>query len=424
MKMDPIMLLVGASALAATLAQAESVDLLPAAADDLVAAGLTARISAEDWPSQHVESATLSHHRLLSASGPSKPGLFGALTAGPSEPALDATRMAESRQYWVDARAEELSLGIELPLTAPGAILRISAPDGVRLDPNAVRLRFEGREVAAHSLSDAQATGAQLRRTGWSLPANTLAFRLDRRVGAGSLGLVVDGLPSGIAALVHVYEPNSPYVARLQLDHQRFIAGQAIDARIALADTRGSRVPGSASVVLAAPNGRSSGFLQRRAGSGTWSIIAPEQRAASVPGALHELQAHIDTSVDGIRVRRDLTHAVAITPALARLNGEAELLRGAELGLELGVETAIEGRFQLRGTLFAHDRRGQLVAVALAENAALLSAGVGRLTLDFDLDAIQRSGYQAPFELRELMLFDQGRMLLLESRQRALMIGR
>ncbi len=424
MKTNRILLLVGAVALTATLAHAQTVSLLPAAADDLVSNGLSTRITAEDWPSQHLESVRLSHQRLLTESGPAKPGLFGALSTGPSEPALDASRVAESRQYWVDARGDELGFGIELPLTAPGAILRISAPDGVRLDPNAVRLRFEGREVAAHSLSDAQATGAQLRRTGWGLPGNTLAFRLDRRVGAGSLGLVIDGLPAEVAALIHVHEPNSPYVARLELDRQGFIAGQTIDARLALGSARASGVPASASIVLAAPDGRSNGFLQHRAGSGVWSITAPEQRAASVPGALHELQAHIDTRVDGLRVRRDLTHAVAITPALARLSGAAELARGAGLMLGMGVETAIAGRFQLRGTLYGHDKRGQLVPVALAESAALLPTGAGQLALDFDLDAIERAGFRAPFELRELMLFDQGRMLLLESRQRALRIER
>jgi len=422
MNMNRILLLVSVAALTATLAQAQSVSLLPAGAGDLVAPGLSERIMAEDWPSQHVETARLSHQRLLTETGPTKPGLYGALSTGPSEPTLDATRVAESRQYWIDASAAELAYGIELPLTAPGAILRISAADGVRLDPSAVRLRFGGREVAAQSLSKAQATGAELRQTGWAVPSNTLAFRLDRTVGAGSLGLMIDGLPAEITALVHVYEPNSPYVARLEVDRQSFIAGQSIEARLALQHGRGSAVPASSSVLLALPDGTSSGFLARRAGSATWSIAAPEQRAAASPGALHELQAHIDTTVDGVRVRRDLSHALAITPALGRLSGSAERSGDSDLALRFGLSTAVEGRFQLRGTLHAHDRRGRLVPVALAESAAILASGAGELALNFDLDAIERAGYRAPFELRDLMLFDQGRMLLLESRQRALVI--
>lgn len=422
--MNRLLLLVGASALAATLAHAQSVALLPAGAADLVAPAISERIAAEDWPSHHSESISLSHQRLLTESGPTKSGPLVALAAGPSVPVLDASRIAESRQYWVDAGGAELGFGIELPLTAPGAIVRISAPDGVTLDPAAIRLRFDGREVSAQSLSDARATGAQLRRSGWALPSNTVAFRLDRKVGAGMLGLVVDGLPSDVTALVHVYEPDSPFVARLEVDRQGFIAGQQIEARIALEHDRGHSLPASASVLLASPDGGSRAFLERRSGDAAWMIEAPQQPAASTPGALHELQSHIDTVVDGIRVRRDLVHAIAISPALGRLSGNAEILRGAELAIGMGLETALDGRFLLRGTLYAHDKRGQLVPAALSESASNLTAGAGQLQLGFDRAGLEQAGFRAPFELRDLMLFDQGRMLLLESRQRALLIER
>lgn len=423
MNNKPTILLVGVATLAAALVQAQTTTLLPATAEDLVAAELSARIGAADWPSAHVEAATLHHQHLLIDSGPRKPELAATAAAGPSVPAIDARRIAESRQYWVDASGAELGFGIDLPLTAPGAILRISAADDVGLMPEQVRLRFNGREVAARELSSRQASGAEMRRAGWAVPSNSLVFALDRRVGVGTLRLRIDRLPGDSVALVHVFEPASPYVARLELDRQGFLAGQVIDARLHMIHPRGRIVPQQAGVMLVGPDASRGEMLEHRATTGSWSIVARRQ-VGGTPGALHELQAHVDTVIDGVRVRRDLSHAVAVSPALGRLTGTVTVERAANLRIGLDVSTAIDGRFQVRGTLHATDKRGQQVPVAVAETAALLSTGSGRLTLQFDLEQIEAAGYRAPYELRDLMLFDQGRMLTLESRQRALVIDR
>ena len=415
--------LVGTATLTAALAHAQPVPLLPAGPEDLVATQLSSRIGVGDWPSRHVESATLHHEHLLIESGPHKAGLFGADAIGPSVPAVDARRIAESRQYWVDAGAAELRFGVDLPLTASGAVVRISVADDVRLRSEQVRLRFEGREVAARDLGDRQASGAELQRAGWAVPTNTLVFALDRKVDAGTLELVIDDLPADAVALIHVFEPASRYVARLELDRQGFVAGETIEARLNLVHPRGRTVPQQASLMLASPDGGAGEMLQARAGTASWSISAPE-RARSTPGALHELQAHVDTTINGVRVRRDLSHAIAVSPALGRLAGTASVERAADLRIGIDLATVVDGRFQLRGTLHATVKRGRLTPVAVAETAAVLGAGAGRLALQFDLERLEAAGYHAPFELRDLMLFDQGRMLQLESRQRALVIER
>ncbi|MGB0513259.1 MAG: DUF4785 domain-containing protein [Wenzhouxiangellaceae bacterium] len=390
--------------------------LLPAGEGDLTATRLDEGLRAQEWTSIHAESAALNYQRSLLNAPLAKPGLAAAsLQIAAPTPGLDRTRIAESRQYYIDTDGAELGRGIELPLTAPGAVIRVSAAGNASLSLDNVGLRHNGRDVRALGFTEASATGASLRGAGWSVPENTIAFRLDKRVGAGTLGLVVDGLRSDQPVLVHVFEPDSPYVARLELNRQAFLAGQTLEAALVVHHPGGQIIPRAAGMMLRGDEDAIGNSMRPRAADGVWEITTAA-RAAEVPGTLHEVQTHVDTVINGIRVRRDLSQAVAIAPAMARLTGDVEIRREAGLNLALGVETALQGRYQLRGTLYASDKRGQLQPVALAESAAVLEAGRGHLGLQFDLDAARNAGYGAPFELRDLSLFDQGRLLLLEQR--------
>jgi len=412
----PAMLKAGALGCAlAVMGTAHAQSLLPAADGDLAAQRLDTGLRAQEWTSVHSETAALNYQRSLLDAPAAKPGFAGSVPRTAPAAGLDRTRFAESRQYYIDTDGAALGRGIELPLTAPGAVIRVSAAGRASLSLDNVGLRHNGRSVAAEGFTDASASGLSLRGAGWSVPENTVAFRLNKRVGAGTLNLIVEGLASDAPVLVHVHEPNSPYVARLELNRQAFLAGQTLEAALEVRHPGGQMIPRAAGMMLRADEDAIGNMMRPRASDGVWQITTAA-RAAEVPGTLQEVHAHVDTVIDGIRVRRDLSQAVAIAPAMARLTGDVQIRREAGLNLALGVETALQGRYQLRGTLYATDKRGEMQPVALAESAAVLDAGSSFLGLQFDLDAARSAGYGAPFELRDLSLFDQGRLLLLERR--------
>ena len=84
------------------------------------------------------------------------------------------------------------------------------------------------------------------------------------------------------------------------------------------------------------------------------------------------------------------------------------------------MDAASEGRYEVRGLLYGLDREGRLRPAATGHAAAWLPAGKGALTLRFDAATLKSSGLTGPWELRGLELRDQGRLGLLERRQRAL----
>ena len=419
--------MVALAVLFAGQAVAQSTVLLPPVAGDLVADQLSRSFQDTQWPSRHTEQASVSYQRsLVDVKRPAKIGLGGlaGLVADSTVPFSDSTLVSESRQYFVDASGQSLSEGIELPLSAPGAIIRISTSDAAgALSLDRLRLSIDGATVRARKVVERTVDGQSLNAAGMSVPSNSLAFRLGREAGAGTLGLTVDGLAPQQPALVQVFEPNSPWVARLRVNSQRFLAGQPIEARVLLESADRSLVPEMASAVLTAP------ALDQRFAldlldehAGTWRIAAPE-RVQSRPG-LYQVDAHAETEIDGLVIRRDLSHAVGIAPPTARLGSTVSVLRTKDrsLSLEFPVEATISGRYQAGATLYATDKRGRLVAVAVAETAGVLPASDASLRLDFDLDSPGLEGYGAPYEVRDLSLRDQGRMLLLEQRQRALVL--
>jgi hypothetical protein len=126
------------------------VEWLKSGERDLVADRLSA--DAASLPaSQHGESAPIQFSWAASAGHASQAGM---------QPAT-----VESRQYWVDIDGQALAAGIDLPTTAPGAVIRISALDGgttLQLDSARLQLAVDGIALDRAQLHDF-ATGANCR---------------------------------------------------------------------------------------------------------------------------------------------------------------------------------------------------------------------------------------------------------------------
>ena len=267
-------------------------------------------------------------------------------------------------------------------------------------------------------------TGKDMRSQGMRVPEDSLAFRLGREASSGTLSVALEGVPSGQALVIHVHEPNSPWVARLALPRQNFLSGQSLDFDLELGNGRQPLAIGSVQAVLARPGagpplapprrppaaGPPPGPPRRcpprpfRAARPQGAPLAPRNPAPS-PGP------SLPPSPWPGQPPRPFPASAPSPPAPPRRCGA-------------WCRAAMGGRFQVNAEVLGTNARGQLEPLGYVQSAAVLEAGSGTIGLEIDPGMLRASGLSAPFEVHNLALLDQGRMYLLEQRARALRIER
>lgn len=385
--------LIGALLAAAPLAAAAR--LLPPGAADVA----PARLQALPAPTGDVERAPV---RFAWALDPSAP--------------LEATtpHVAESREYWRLVDAAELERGIDLQTTAPGAVVRLSPADGKAIDPAAIRLSTRtattagAREtpIAAPLAFEQRHDAAAMRAAGLDVPDGSAVVRIAKSHGAGTFRLQA---PASGRTLVHVYEPDSPYVLKAQAIRDDVLAGERLEVAAVLQRGVTKLGGGALSGDLVSPSGARWPLTFR---DGRASIVVPAD-AGDTPG-LWEVALYAGHVDGGVLVQREARTAVQVTRPTARLTGAATFDAGART-LALPVEVAGPGRYELRGTLYATGSDGVARPVAQAHAAAWLEPGTRTLALAFAGVALP-AGHGAPFEVRDLELRDQARHGRLETR--------
>lgn len=340
--------------------------------------------------------------------------------------ALDIPRV-DSRQYWVDATGADLAKGIELPLTAPGAVIRVSTlePEAkVAIAGDQISLALNGAPLTASAMASL-ADGPALKAAGLDVPVSSLAFKLGPEVDAGELKLGVAALPADQHMVVHVFEPESPWAGQLTLPQHTLFAGDAISLGLGIGDGKTQLPLASVQAVISNPVADAQFELTLDPSSGVLRGTLPKSVRFTGQDGLFEAHAWVETSTpEGLTVRRDLKIPFAVTPALARFDGSARAMLDKGLTIDVGIETAVAGRFQVNGQVFGTAADGSLRPLAMAQTAATLDAGGGTLQLKVEAGLIEESGLGAPFEVRGLELFDQGRMFQQQRQQQALRIVR
>jgi len=324
---------------------------------------------------------------------------------------------AISRSYWQQVDAAELQRGLELPLSAPDAVIQLSPAPGARALPaTSLQVRDPAgrssvaRSVDARQLQDAGmpvGDGSSMLRTGTASAAGV--YRLQSAQAQGRY-------------VVQVLEPNSPLRLEVQASQAQVLAGGNVQLQARLLEdgasaaalrTRRGSLGGEA--LLVAPDGRSwpQRLLRTTDGSLRAQVRIPAE--ASNTQGLWELQ--VFAQADG--VLRDGKVAFAVARPTARFVGQA-MPDPSSRQVSLPLQVAAAGRYEARGTLYATAANGQLQPVAQAHAAAWFDGpGRGALVLPFDQAALP-AGFGAPYELRDLQLQDQSRMAPIESRALAL----
>lgn len=389
--------------------------LLPPQSDDMVPTVLLARSATPQLikstttaaaPQMHVERAPLSVSWPLSHDN--------ALQSQPQPFARS------SREYWRDVSASELQQGLQLPLTAPGAIIRLSPGDrvGGKLDPAGVHLQLGRQSLTANTASSQVADAASLHAAGMDVPAESMVMQLKPALGAGIATLQVPAASGRY--VVHVFEPQSPFTVTATADRDDLLLGRNVHVRVALQD-EGRDIPlSSVGGLLRAPDGNSTSLRFQRQADGSFSVDAQPRNIPATPGLweLHSFTVGRDAA--GNEIRRDTTTVFAAAVPDARFSGLASTARATDRGIDitLGVTARSASRYAVSGVLYGRGANGLMVPAAFAQSAAWMSAGDGKLTLHYDPASLQ--GIDAPYELHDLRLQDQPAVGLLERRALAM----
>lgn len=335
----------------------------------------------------------------------------------PAQPLQAATPYASvSRSYWQQVDGTQLQRGLDLPLTAPDAVIQLSPAAGARALPaNTLQVRDPAgrsslaRSVDARALQDAGmpvSDGSSMLRTGATSAVG--AYTLQSAQAQGRY-------------VVQVLEPNSPLRLEVQANQAQVLAGGNVQLQARLLEDGtttaqlASRGGLGGEALLVAPDGRS--WPQRLLRTTDGALRAQVRIPADVGTVQGLWELQVFAQADG--VLRDGKVAFAVARPTARFSGQAAP-DPASRQVALPLQVAAAGRYEARGTLYATARDGQLKPVAQAHAAAWFDGpGAGQLVLPFDQAALP-AGFGAPYELRDLQLQDQSRMAPIESRALAL----
>lgn len=402
---------------AAGAAQAETVALQASKAGDLNSAQLRPAIAAP-WQNEARERVAVSY--ALDMDAPL------ALNVKP-EP-------IESREYWRKVSGAELNRGVELPTTAPGAMLRVSAQsaagqahkNAVLIEPEGLLLRSpQGREQSLSASANSLYQAAKDEPAALPVLRGGVAAKLDADLGVGMFQLrAKTAVAADTEYLIQVFEPDSPY--RLQSKHRthNVLAGNSLDVDGVLLRDGNAVVAKTASAMLLTPDGRRLPLDVRRGKAGGWQIAqALDMPSGDVPG-LWEVEWTMKAEHNGLAIERQVRSAFAFAAASARMERTLSLAKtAAQLHLSVPVTVASPGRYEVRAVISGKDAAGMVRPVAFAATAEWIESGRKAVTLQLDKQLLHDAGVTGPLYIQELQLTDQSRLAILQKQAQALTLS-
>ncbi len=337
--------------------------------------------------------------------------------------------LGQSHEYFRKVSGAELNRGVDLHTSSPRALVRLQAVGAIgQSEQEAIQPKFltvtdgVGKQHVNGAAMESIVDAAQLAKADLPFAASTSVFRLHAAMGQGKFTLKADKLGESQDYLIHVTEPNSPFTQTLQAGAALYLHGQNLVVSTALLEGGNKKHPiGGMKAELVSPAGRVFPLeFSSRDGQSYQAQIRLDANETPTPG-LWEVQTHIESKIKGKVVRRSARVALPVALPVARLTGEANLQAGklGELSVLLGVEAASAGRYEARGLLYG-TVGGKLLPLAVAHSAKWIDGGKGEIDLSFNAALLQ--GSSAPYEVRDLILNDQGYFATLHKQARGLVL--
>jgi len=339
------------------------------------------------------------------------------------------THRSVSRSFIIRTTAAGLRQGVDLPLTAPGAVMKISSEHGLMITPDKLVLTDPvGHVYRNNTAMDTVVSGAKLREAGMMVDLGTQAMKLraDLPTGVQKLRLSEDVAANLEGEIViQVLEKQTATTLALQAAKSNYLRGERLHAKLEWTNADGVAVARvrSSSAWVTYPNGRVVPVTV--ANDGTVSLTLDEVQNLT-PGALVEIHADAEVELaNGQVVHRTVKTAAAYALPTARLNPSVKALDLASPTIRVGmsVEVGSAGRYAVTGTLYGTDSAGHRVPCMVGQSAKWLEPGTRQIELSFDRAKLPADAdVSAPFELRDVRLADQSRMGVLHVQAKGVLL--
>ncbi|GLX78359.1 DUF4785 domain-containing protein [Thalassotalea insulae] len=323
-----------------------------------------------------------------------------------------------SDEYWLEVTGKQLNDGLDVNITQPGALIRLSgkranAPGAVNslaIDPEKIALS-KGAEKLSSPFK--QKVSQQQFATANIFP-NSSAVQLDKRIGKGVFKLKVNQQLNGHERyLINVKEKGSPYRLKVTIPRQSILATQHLELDMAMHNKNDQLDNSRYSAVIKSPNGDVMPVKYQQH-DGKYSITLPEMATSALPGQLYELQVSSHASDNGLKISRNGKVAFAISQPTAKMTGKVAVENTHAV---IGVEVASEGRYEISAIVSGVNKLGEQQQVMLSRSAHYLQPGEQHVQLIFDTQLLKQASVLPPYQLSQLRLVDQSRMALLQQQQ-------
>lgn len=320
---------------------------------------------------------------------------------------------ATSNEYWFSVTGKQLNAGIDVHTTSKGALIKVSRAGsgdqqkGEQLDGKALTLLDGKRANVAGKVigeDDLNATG---------IFAASSAIKMDSTVNPGTFKLGYNQKLAGDSQFViHVKEKYSANLLKIETSKQAYVAGENLtfDAMMLAGDA--TLTMDSVEAFIMSPSGQKFKATTTTGKNGLATINARQfvkgaQIEAPING-LYELHLTAKANNKGMQIQRRGKIAFAMAEQTATMAPVKAAVSSKQTQFALNVNEA--GRFEVRGVLYGHDKKGQLQPIMETHAAETFKTGKQLLTMEFDQKILKQSGLSAPFELKNVRLYDQSRM--------------
>lgn len=328
---------------------------------------------------------------------------------------------ALSNEYLMRVTGAQLNQGITVNTTQSEVAVLISrgTTETEALDTGLLQLRHP--DNAAQSLVSSRVSSEQLAQV--SLFSNTVALKTASAAPAGALQLSTPQvLSNDDKYLVQVKEKNSPYELSVSIPTQSYTEGERVIARGAMLSNGEAFKSANTSAKLVAPNGDVSKVNVRVNGTDIdFTAVNPANIVSPING-MYELHVESAGEQDGLNVKRNAKVAFALSRATATLSGAA-IKQSKGLSADVRLVAKEASRFEVRGVLYGTNSKGRLVPVMETHAAQNTNAGTETINLAFDAAILKKAGVNAPYELRDVRLFDQKQLGMIDTLDRKVVFG-
>lgn len=259
--------------------------------------------------------------------------------------------------------------------------------------------------------------GSPLREPGFTPLLDSRQLSFDEPMQPGLVQLDVPASVATSGLVLEVQEPNSPITLSAVPGELDYANGDSAALTFAVATGNVGIDGATVSAFIEYPDHSQSAPL-------SVTPLGHGQYAAQLPlgGTDHvgTWGVHVRASgtSGGLAFERDVETAFAYYPAHAHMTalGTPVVIRGAdglvdEVSVDVNVESLVDDRFSVRGTLTYTGTDGQEHPLAAAQTGQTLAAGASTITLHFTADAMALAGVDGPFHLRDVALVSQGNAL-------------